>query len=592
MSKFDTVEIKKPKRSTHNLSHSVMDTYNVGDLNLLYVRRCTPTDYVRMKWNTLIKFNPLQAPAFAHMRFKTWAFYVPTSQIDNTFQDMIQDVKKQGVTIKENGKEMRVNSWKVPYIRPVDFSLIMDMPQIPAGDGFLFTQAQQHYVGKLANQMGLPLWLTVPLLTGGEQPVENPSFTALKNKYNLKYLEPQSANNYWNSSVIAECDGQFENVGAPVFDLLHFTNDETHLDLNAWRAYQHVWNEYFRDARLEEKADLYKDLNGCIFGDGGALEEFGVDNIKGYCDFITNVLQMRRVSYAKDYFNTAATDPTLGAQSLALPANITGLRKTNALQKFLEKKALGGNRFADFLLMHFGETPNNYELERPIYLGHSSQPIQISETLQTSESSGNSPQGTRTGNANSYGDSNGFAFRCPDYGYIIVVGALVPEIDYYQGINRKLVVNDWESFPFPEFANIGMQEIKDTELMLLPNTENVSAGAITQWNNGTFGYAPRYIEFKHELNRIQGDFAAPWLNYWHQSPDFVEMAKHWLPHLGRDFTKVGLFANNPNLGYDLNDMYYNRIFAVISDMENHTQCQTYFDMSVNTSLPANEMPKL
>lgn len=595
MSKFDEVIIKKPKRSTHSLNHNVGDTYNIGDLNLLYARRCTPTEYLRMKWNTLIKFNPLMAPAFAHMKFKTWAFFVPTSQIDNTFQSMIQNVKKEEETIVENGTKQSVSSYKVPYIRPYDISLLMDSLYTDRQYGDIYQRRKSWNasdaaaVGKLANQVGLPYWLTVNHWKTNT--LENPHYTALKNFYGNVFEEVSadgvtlSEGNKWSSNVTGA-------MGSSSHTLSSNTQSEIHLDLNVWRAYQHIWNEYFRDSKLDEKVDLYKDLNGCIFGINGALHEFidtaNVDRSVAY-NFANNVLRMRKVCYSKDYFNTASTDPTLGAESISLPANITGLRKANSLQKFLEKKALGGNRFADFLLMHFGQTANNYELDRPIYLGHSEQPIQISETLQTSESTSASAQGTRTGNANSFGQSNGFAFNCQDYGYVIVLGALVPDITYYQGINRKLVVNDWESFPFPEFANIGMQEIKYSELYLEPYGVTNNNEVV---NKSTFGYAPRYIEFKHELNRLQGDFAAPWLNYWHQSPDFLQLHQeaNYLPLLNYNFSKVGLGIGenfNPNF-----DSYYNRIFAITDDRENHTQCQTYFDISVNSPLPANEMPHL
>lgn len=595
MSKFDEVIIKKPKRSTHSLSHNVGDTYNIGDLNLLYVRRCTPTEYVRMKWNTLIKFNPLLAPAFAHMKFKTWAFFVPTSQIDNTFQSMIQNVKKESETIVENGIKQIENTYKVPYITPYDISLLMDCNYTTNQYGDIYQRRQSWNasdaiaVGKLANQIGLPLWLTTNHWS--KIGVPNPKYTALRSYYgdDFKQIDVQLATvvggSSWPVDLITEMHGQEPGL---------YTNTKSgiHLDLNVWRAYQHVWNEYFRDSKREEKVDLYRDLNGSIFGDGGALSEFVSDygaNPAVTYNFANNVLRLRKVCYSKDYFNTASTDPTLGADSISLPSNITGLRKANSLQKFLEKKALGGNRFADFLLMHFGQTANNYELDRPIYLGHSEQPIQISETLQTSESTQQSAQGTRTGNANSFGQSNGFAFNCMDYGYVIVLGALVPDITYYQGINRKLVVNDWESFPFPEFANIGMQDIKYSELFFEPygisnNNESL--------NNSTFGYAPRYIEFKHELNRLQGDFAAPWLNYWHQSPDFLKLQQdyNYKPLLNYNFSKVGLgIGDNFNPQFDA---YYNRIFAITDDRDNHTQCQTYFDISVNSPLPANEMPHL
>lgn len=603
MSKFDNIEIKAPQRSTHNLSHTLRDTYNVGDLNLLYARRCTPTDFIKMKWDTLIKFNPLQTPAFCHMRWKTWAFFVPTSQIDNTFEPMIQDVKKEGTKYIENGVQHSETIIAPAHVTPTDINLFMSMPNMTFTTDHPtqfetkanLTFGDRFYIGRLSNQVGLPSYCCVPYDTNVEE--ENPQFAALKSVYGNTYFVPKGIRELQTNSWSTDFADEFDhwNVGMSEHGLQSVVDSDLHLDLNVWRAYQHIWNEYFRDARLDDKIDLYKDCIGGLFDHDNGLQDIDTQNQHGtliaYIRRANSLLRMRKVCYSKDYFNTASTDPTLGAQSLSLPANITGLRKTNALQKFLEKKALGGSRFADFLLMHFGQTPNNYELERPIYLGHSSQPIQISETLQTSQSTDDSAQGTRTGNANSFGNSNGFAFTCPDYGYVIVVGALIPEIDYYQGVNRKLVVDSWESFPFPEFANIGMQEIKQSEVLLAPVGLEESAETS---NDSAFGYAPRYIEFKHELNRIQGDFAQPWLNMWHQSPDFLKLFREtgYFPHLNQYFPKVGFDLSSYRDVLYNGEEFYNRIFAYTKEDYNHTQAQTYFDISVNTPLPANELPKL
>lgn len=597
MSNFDTVTIKKPKRSTFSLNHYVQDTYNIGDLNLLYARRCNPTDFVKMKWNTLIKFSPLLAPAFAHMRFKTYAFFVPTNQIDHTFEDMIVNTKKETITKIENGKlTTDSDSWKVPFVRPSQISCLMNFPTWTVQDSINkwwnesadLTFQNKVDIGRLCNQVGLPKVLTIPMFTEGISEVDpqfnwgpsvlqrsdiNPKFKYIADLYELNLDDVHRG-----FPISRTLDEHYGNMFASL------TENDSQIDLNIFKAYQHVWNEYFRDSRLQEKVDLYPDING------GYLDD--CETIEDYFRFANNLLSIRRINYSKDYFNTAATDPTLGAQSLALPGNITALRKTNALQKFLEKRALGGSRFADFLLLHFGEESNNYDLNRPIYLGHSSQNVQISETLQTSQTTDGddgSPQGTRTGNANSYGQSNGFAFKAPDYGYVIVVGALVPDIAYYQGINKKIVVDDWESFPFPEFANIGMQEIKHSEILN-------SFGNYLGDDNDTFGYQSRYIQWKHELDRVQGEFATD-LAFWHQNPDFLRLRTEGynVSKLNRFFPVVGF---RPMERY--NDMaegninkYYNRIFAVQGDITaDHAQCQTYFDASVNTALPSSEMPSL
>ena len=60
-----------------------------------------------------------------------------------------------------------------------------------------------------------------------------------------------------------------------------------------------------------------------------------------------------------------------------------------------------------------------------------------------------------------------------------------------------------EDYYWPEFANIGEQAVKKKEIY-----------ALTADPEGTFGYNPRYSEFKFVNSRVAGDFKDT-LDFWH-----------------------------------------------------------------------------
>ena len=93
-----------------------------------------------------------------------------------------------------------------------------------------------------------------------------------------------------------------------------------------------------------------------------------------------------------------AYDPngTLKAKTsdiVAQSATIYNLRKAFRLQEWLERNATAGTRYIESILAHFGWRTRDYRLQRPEFVCGSSQPLVISEVLQTSNSVTGSAQG-------------------------------------------------------------------------------------------------------------------------------------------------------------------------------------------------------
>ena len=94
-------------------------------------------------------------------------------------------------------------------------------------------------------------------------------------------------------------------------------------------------------------------------------------------------------------------------------------------------------------------------------------------------------------------------------------------------------------FAWPEFANLGEQPILNKEIY---------ASCTKEEQEGTFGYTPRYAEYKYIPNTIHGDFKDTLMN-WHLARKFGE-----LPKLNEDFVRI-------------DDEQFNRIFAVTDASE-------------------------
>lgn len=222
--------------------------------------------------------------------------------------------------------------------------------------------------------------------------------------------------------------------------------------------------------------------------------------------------------------NPAITADHLYADTSSMEATstINDLRRAYAVQRWLEKNARAGSRYFEYLLMHFGLRSPDKRLQRPEYITGTKSPIVIGEVLQTSETSG-TPQGNMSGHglgvtAGKYGN-----YFCEEHGYVIGIMSVRPKSAYYQGIPKHfLKINDPTEIYTPSFANIGEQAVDLNEVY----------GFIEdQANPTTFGYTPRYAEYKFEKSRICGQFQTG-LNYWHDARIFTAP-----PALNQDFVE-------------------------------------------------------
>lgn len=194
--------------------------------------------------------------------------------------------------------------------------------------------------------------------------------------------------------------------------------------------------------------------------------------------------------------------------------SVNQLREAFSLQRFEEHRAMYGSRYVEYL-RYLGIKASDARLQRPEYLGGGKQTIQFSEVLQTAE--GTNPVGTLRGHGIAAARSNRFRRFIEEHGCIISLLLIRPISVYMQGIPRLWLNRVKEDFWQKELEHIGQQEVFTQELY---------AGA----EEGTvFGYQNRYDQYRQHENSISGEMRTT-LNYWHMARDFESA-----PTLNADF---------------------------------------------------------
>lgn len=207
--------------------------------------------------------------------------------------------------------------------------------------------------------------------------------------------------------------------------------------------------------------------------------------------------------------NLAAYDSgqELGASS------VNELRYAFALQRMLEKDALGGTRYTEYLLSHFGVSSPDARLNRSELLGGHRFPISVQQVSQTSQPSDSSPLGA----VGAYSLSNGecrFTKGFVEHGFVIGVAMIRQYHTYQQGIERFWFRSKRTDYYDPVFANIGEQPVYKSELYALGESDLKAT---------TFGYNEAWADLRYRPNRVTGQMRSNisnTLDIWHFADDY------------------------------------------------------------------------
>lgn len=290
------------------------------------------------------------------------------------------------------------------------------------------------------------------------------------------------------------------------------------------RAYNMVWNQYFRDEtqqaeialtssivknRAWEKDYFTSAMPWQQRGTPAALPISGIVSAvwpsgdfaqvgTGTAVAMTNAVgsKVLLVNHADAVTNLRAmfNDNQVNLAS-ATTFNVSDLRLAFQIQKWQERNSRAGVRYIEFLMAHFGVAPRDERLQRAEYIGGTKMPIIVSEVLQTSSTDGTSPQGNMAGHGLAVGRDACARYTAEEFGIVLGVMSIMPRTAYTQGINKQWLRKNRLDYYSPEFANLSEQAVIRAE---------VYADSVSANNNTVFGYQGRFNEMRGKHNMTVG----------------------------------------------------------------------------------------
>lgn len=319
------------------------------------------------------------------------------------------------------------------------------------------------------------------------------------------------------------------------------------------RAYNLIWNQWFRDENLQNSVVVDKDDGADTMGDyvllrrgkrhdyftsalpwlqkgdavqlalgtyapvvgeGTGIPTFDVDNQTN------KKMQVAGATNAVLIENAPASTGDITWYDSALQADLANatastvneLRQAIQVQRLLEKDARAGTRYVEIIKSHFGVTSDDARLQRPEYLGGGSTPVNITAVARTDSSPGElGALGTTA--FRGHGFVKSFTEHCIVMGLVNVRA----DLTYQEGIDRMHSYSTRYDFYWPVLSHLGEQAILNKEIYLSDATLGDSS------YTDVFGYQERFAEMRYKKSLITGKLRsndAATLDAWHLGIEF------------------------------------------------------------------------
>jgi len=242
--------------------------------------------------------------------------------------------------------------------------------------------------------------------------------------------------------------------------------------------------------------------------------------------FLANVNSTNNYLYTEK--NPSSDYPLIQADlSASSGITINALRLAFQTQKMYERDARGGTRYREIVQSHFGVLdPNDSRLQRPEYLGGGTSPIMLTPVPQTSATAGALATGRLSAAGIVMARGHGFTKSFSEHCLLLGMVCVYADLHYQAGLDRMFSRSTRLDMYWPALANIGEQAVLNKEIYL-------QGSAQTAQDAAAFGYQERFAEYRYKNSNITGkmrsSYATP-LDYWHLAQKFTS-----LPTLGSTF---------------------------------------------------------
>ena len=538
----------KTSRNSFDLSHRNLFTAKVGELIPCSVFELNPGDTINLDTSYFTRTAPLDSAAYTRLRENVQFFFVPYSQLWKYFDSQVMNMTStsNGADISRVASGLTSNSKITTQMPFVQYKALHEELTAQANAAISSLNGQNTLPYTLLNN-GEYRWSCsaklLQLLGYGNFPEQNFSVSKGQSLYKLDTFGSTTAANKFNLNL-------------SIFRLLAYhkvCND--HYTYRQWQPYNaYLCNVDYLAPANSGSLDISSMLpwkNNLSGKDHLTLLDLRFSNLP--LDYFNGVLPSPQfgnesvVSFSNSNVVTTASDKgrwsaetgtfpdnsavstnsstkgltlhgvtniqhthVLSAGTISSQLSMSALRQATAMQKYKEIQLANDSDFVSQIEAHFGVTPKHSDTVS-YFLGGSSSMIDINPQINSNLadwSQSNSLKASPIGQGHSK-----IKFTADTYGIVLGIYRCVPVLDYaHIGVDRTLLKTDASDFVIPELDSIGMQQSLLGEICM-PSFHDGYNSLLLTLPSTSFGYAPRYAEYKTSFDRFNGEFCFS-LNNW------------------------------------------------------------------------------
>lgn len=320
------------------------------------------------------------------------------------------------------------------------------------------------------------------------------------------------------------------------------------------RAYQLIWNEWYRDQNLQDPVLIETGDTGVSSDDLDDIPDaFQVLPVNKFKDYFTSCLPQPQLGDAVPILSTpipvvTGSDHALSLAGAATPLHMKGLtgitsgignhlgvgadgrlqagndknftgnvdvvfsnlyadpafgvntindlRLAFATQRLLEKDARGGHRYRELVKAHFGVDVGDARVQVPEYLGGAHIPLNVMQVIQQSSTENEpSPLGETGAFSKTVHRQSMFTKSFVEHGMLFGFVMVRTDHSYSQGIRRMWSRRNRLDYYWPSLANTGEMSVLNKEIFA-----NGTAA-----DDEVFGYQEAWADYRYRPNEITGD---------------------------------------------------------------------------------------
>ena len=533
----------KPNRSGFDLSKRVLFTSKVGEILPVYCKPTLPGDKWHINVQSFTRTQTVQSSAFTRIKEHLDFFFVPYHVLWRSFQDSFTQITDSSNFAKSYYEDVPIAD-KLPYINQRSL-----FTHVINGKKNVLTD--EVGLNNISQALKLLAYLGYTDLTEFSQTTITSNVTTFVNTHvpdvNVS-LMPLLAYQKIYYDFFRNDQWEANNPSAFNVDYMQGITDlQTYIVSGKELANSGMFNMHYANYAKDLFTGLLPKaqfgdasiVSASISGAATASVSAGVTGI--IADRTDDAVVSSPVSPALSHqgapfypFGSSVQNSELNFQgsltnaranvdvsALSSEFTILKLRQSQALQKWKEITQCGDYNYRSQVEKHFGVKLPEILSHRCQYIGGSQGVVSINEVVNQNLIGENEAEikGKGSGAIND-GD---FRYECKEHGLIIGVYYAIPYVDYkVSGTPRDLSQINIADLPIPEFDKLGFEPFSVDELFYKPGS----------YYSGFIGYAPRYYNYKTDIDEVKGAFAVSLPN--------------WVAQYDKDYVPLG-HANTTSL---------------------------------------------